>query len=53
VRPVVSQGFGATIRGIVGIECNGGNPGAVQSRIRYYRDYCSQSGVSTENNLTC
>lgn len=53
VRPVVSQGFGATIRAINGMECNGGNKDAVQARVRYYRDYCSQLGVSTENNLAC
>lgn len=53
VRPVVSQGFGATIRAINSMECNGGNPGAVQARVRYYRDYCSQLGVAPENNLTC
>ncbi|KAJ6744919.1 ENDOCHITINASE EP3-LIKE [Salix purpurea] len=53
VRPVVSQGFGATIRAINGNECNGGNSGAVQARVRYYRDYCGQLGVSTENNLSC
>ncbi|KAF2321975.1 hypothetical protein GH714_005074 [Hevea brasiliensis] len=36
VRPVVNQGFGATIRAINGaIECNGGNSGAVQARIGY------------------
>ncbi|KAJ6291468.1 hypothetical protein OIU76_023523 [Salix suchowensis] len=53
VRPVVSQGFGATIRAINSIECNGGNSGAVQARVKYYRDYCGQLGVSTENNLSC
>ncbi|KAB5512725.1 hypothetical protein DKX38_029753 [Salix brachista] len=47
VRPVVSQGFGATIRAI------SGNSGAVQARVKYYRDYCGQLGVSTENNLSC
>ncbi|EEF31793.1 class IV chitinase, putative [Ricinus communis] len=35
-HPAVNQGFGATIRAINGaIECNGGNPGAVQARIGY------------------
>jgi len=53
VRPVVSQGFGATIRAINSMECNGGNPGTVQARVKYYRDYCSQLGVAPENNLTC
>ncbi|KAF3960468.1 hypothetical protein CMV_014824 [Castanea mollissima] len=37
VRPVVSQGLGATIRAINGaIECNGGNPSTVQARVQYY-----------------
>nr|BAC43319.1 putative endochitinase [Arabidopsis thaliana] len=45
VRPVLNQGFGATIRAINGMECNGGNSGAVKARIGYYRDYCRQLGV--------
>ncbi|XP_062173973.1 endochitinase EP3-like [Alnus glutinosa] len=54
VEPVLSQGFGATIRAINGaVECNGGNPGAVQSRIQYYTQYCNQFGVSTGDNLSC
>lgn len=54
VRPVVSQGFGATIKAINGaIECNGGNSGAVQARIGYYQDYCKQIGVAPGNNLSC
>ncbi|XP_010526405.1 PREDICTED: basic endochitinase CHB4-like [Tarenaya hassleriana] len=54
VRPVLNQGFGATIRAINGaIECNGGNPGAVQARVRYYRDYCGRLGVDPGPNLTC
>ncbi|KAK1294164.1 Chitinase 6 [Acorus calamus] len=48
------QGFGATIRAINGaIECNGGNPAAVQARVRYYQDYCNQLGVAPGDNLTC
>ncbi|XP_059453506.1 endochitinase EP3-like [Corylus avellana] len=51
---VLNQGFGATIRAINGaIECNGGNPGAVQSRINYYNQYCSQLGVAPGDNLSC
>lgn len=54
VEPVLSQGFGATIRAINGaVECNGGNSGAVQSRIQYYTQYCNQFGVSTGDNLSC
>ncbi|KAL1191195.1 Endochitinase [Cardamine amara subsp. amara] len=53
VRPVLNQGFGATIRAISGLECNGGNPSAVNARIRYYRDYCGQLGVDPGPNLTC
>uniref|UniRef100_A0A7N2MT88 chitinase n=1 Tax=Quercus lobata TaxID=97700 RepID=A0A7N2MT88_QUELO len=54
VRPVVSQGFGATIRAINGaIECNGGNSGAVQARVQYYTQYCNQLGVAPGDNLTC
>ncbi|XP_065867082.1 endochitinase PR4-like [Euphorbia lathyris] len=54
VRPVVTQGFGATIRAINGaIECNGGNSGAVQARIGYYTDYCNKFGVAPGDNLSC
>ncbi|XP_048142005.1 endochitinase EP3-like isoform X2 [Rhodamnia argentea] len=54
VRPVINQGFGATIRAINGaLECNGGNPTAVQDRVRYYTEYCSQFGVAPGDNLTC
>ncbi|KAK9287792.1 hypothetical protein L1049_016232 [Liquidambar formosana] len=53
VHSKINQGFGATIRAINGGECNGGNSGAVQARVGYYRDYCSQFGVSPGNNLSC
>ncbi|KAJ4842492.1 Endochitinase ep3 [Turnera subulata] len=54
VRPVLSQGFGATIRAINGaIECNGGNSGTVQARIGYYQDYCNKFGVEPGENLGC
>lgn len=53
VRPVLNQGFGATIRAINGTECNGGNLAAVNERIRYYRDYCGQLGVDPGSNLSC
>ncbi|CAM8976956.1 unnamed protein product [Rhodiola kirilowii] len=48
------QGFGATIRAVNGaLECDGGNPSTVQTRVRYFTEYCSQLGVSTGDNLTC
>nr|XP_043627979.1 chitinase 6-like [Erigeron canadensis] len=47
------SGFGATIRAINGMECNGGNPGAVNSRVTYYTDYCKQFGVATGDKLSC
>ncbi|KAK4799145.1 hypothetical protein SAY86_024510 [Trapa natans] len=54
VHSVMAQGFGATIRAINGaVECNGGNTPAVQARVRYYTDYCSQLGVAPGNNLSC
>ncbi|CAN8318248.1 unnamed protein product [Cochlearia groenlandica] len=53
VRPVLNQGFGATVRAFNGLECDGGNIGAVNSRIGYYRDYCTQLGVDPGSNLTC
>ncbi len=53
VRPVVSQGFGATIQAINGNECNGGNSGAVQARVQYYKQYCNQLGIAPGDNLTC
>ncbi|KAG7991645.1 hypothetical protein I3843_02G087400 [Carya illinoinensis] len=54
VHQVLNQGFGATIRAINGaIECNGGNPAAVQSRIQYYTQYCNQLGVAPGDNLNC
>ncbi|KAK3444198.1 hypothetical protein EUGRSUZ_A00020 [Eucalyptus grandis] len=54
VRPVIDQGFGATIRAINGaLECDGGNPATVQARVQYYTEYCSQLGVAPGDNLTC
>ncbi|CAI9770879.1 unnamed protein product [Fraxinus pennsylvanica] len=48
------QGFGATIRAINGaLECDGANPGTVNTRVGYYRDYCDQLQVDPGNNLTC
>ncbi|XP_071736265.1 endochitinase EP3-like [Rutidosis leptorrhynchoides] len=53
VHSVIGQGFGATIRAINGIECNGGNSGAVTARVGYYTQYCNQFGVAPGNNLQC
>ncbi|KAE8698038.1 Chitinase 6 [Hibiscus syriacus] len=54
VQPVIGQGFGATTRAINGaIECDGGNPAAVQARINYYTQYCNQLGVDPGPNLSC
>uniref|UniRef100_A0A0D9W6M9 chitinase n=1 Tax=Leersia perrieri TaxID=77586 RepID=A0A0D9W6M9_9ORYZ len=54
VHQVMPQGFGATIRAINGnLECNGKNPGAVNARINYYKDYCRQFGVDPGGNLYC
>ncbi|XP_024995905.1 endochitinase EP3-like [Cynara cardunculus var. scolymus] len=47
------NGFGATIRAINAVECDGGNPNTVNSRVSYYTDYCKQLGVGTGNNLRC
>ncbi|CAH2058163.1 unnamed protein product [Thlaspi arvense] len=53
VRPVLNQGFGATIRAFNRLECDGGNSRAVNARIGYYSDYCRQLGVDPGTNITC
>ncbi|KAF4396961.1 hypothetical protein F8388_004929 [Cannabis sativa] len=54
VSPVVSQGFGATIRKINGVvECDGKDRPKVQARVDLYRNYCQQFGVDARNNLFC
>lgn len=51
---VNSRGFGETIRSINGsLECDGGNPGQVQSRVNAYRRFTQLLGVPTGGNLTC
>ncbi|MFD4530042.1 chitinase [Streptomyces sp. NPDC058470] len=51
---VNSAGFGETIRSINGtIECNGGNPSQVQSRIDIYTQFAQILGVDTGDNLSC
>ncbi|KAJ0702671.1 putative chitinase [Helianthus annuus] len=53
VHSVIGQGFGATIRAINGMECDGGNPSTVSARVEYYTQYCSQLGVTPGDNLWC
>ncbi|MFJ3088233.1 glycoside hydrolase family 19 protein [Streptomyces sp. NPDC086838] len=51
---VNGAGFGETIRSINGsIECNGGNPAQVQSRVNTYQSFASLLGVPTGGNLSC
>jgi predicted chitinase len=51
---VDQRGFGETIRSINGsIECNGGNPAQVQSRIDLYTRFAGILGVPTGGNLSC
>ncbi len=50
---VDGAGFGATIRAINGIECNGGNTGEMQDRVNDYEYFTSILGVSPGGNLTC
>ncbi|KIF73125.1 chitinase [Streptomyces sp. 150FB] len=51
---VNSRGFGETIRSINGsIECNGGNPAQVQSRIDSYTHFAQILGVDPGANLSC
>jgi predicted chitinase len=51
---VNSRGFGETIRSINGsLECNGGNPAQVQSRVDAYNRFAGILGVSPGGNLYC
>jgi predicted chitinase len=51
---VNDRGFGETIRSINGsIECNGGNPAQVQSRVDTYLRFTSALGVTPGGNLHC
>ena len=51
---VGGNGFGETIRSLNGsLECNGGNPGQVQSRVDAYRRFCRLLGVDPGANLGC
>jgi predicted chitinase len=51
---VNSRGFGETLRSINGsIECNGGNPAQVQSRIDAYQRFVQILGTTPGGNLSC
>jgi len=51
---VDQRGFGETIRSINGsIECNGGNPAQVQSRINAYQRFVQILGTTPGGNLSC
>ena len=51
---VNGRGFGETIRSINGsLECNGGNPAQVESRVSKYRQFSSVLGVDPGANLYC
>ncbi|MCO1577512.1 chitinase [Crossiella sp. SN42] len=51
---VNSRGFGETIRSINGsLECNGKNPGQVQSRVSNYQRFTGIIGVAPGGNLYC
>jgi predicted chitinase len=51
---VNGAGFGETIRSINGsLECNGGNPAQVQSRINAYQRFVQILGTTAGNNLSC
>jgi chitinase len=51
---VNERGFGETIRSINGgLECNGGNPAQVQSRINAYQRFVQILGTSPGGNLSC
>ncbi|KAL4386805.1 hypothetical protein GQ457_09G014070 [Hibiscus cannabinus] len=56
VRPVIGQGFGATIKAINGrLECGVGGEAQqrVQRRIQFYTAYCKTFGVDPGPNLSC
>jgi predicted chitinase len=51
---VGGSGFGESIRSINGsMECNGGNPAQVQSRIASFQRFAQILGTTTGSNLTC
>jgi predicted chitinase len=51
---VQGRGFGETIRSINGaLECNGGNPAQVASRVRVYREFTGILDVQPGDHLSC
>ena len=51
---VQGAGFGLTIDVVNGsVECNGGNPDAVNERVQHFQNFCALLGVPTGANLTC
>ncbi len=51
---VTGAGFGQTIRSINGaLECDGGNPAQVQSRVTTYQQFAQVLGVPAGGNLYC
>jgi predicted chitinase/chitodextrinase len=50
---VNGNGFGATIRAINGIECNGGHPDQMNHRVELFKRFAQILGVSPGGNLTC
>ncbi|AXB42092.1 chitinase [Amycolatopsis albispora] len=51
---VNGRGFGETIRSINGaLECDGKNPGQVQSRVTAYQNFAAVLGVDPGGNLYC
>ncbi len=54
VNMVNGAGFGETIRSINGtLECNGGNPNQVQSRINNYQRFVQVLGTTPGDKLSC
>jgi hypothetical protein len=53
-RAMVSgAGFGATIRAVNNIECDGGDRSEMRDRVRTYRDFADRLGVPVGPRLTC
>jgi hypothetical protein len=51
---IQSGSFAGTIRAINGaLECSGGNPAAVETRIRHYLRFCQFLGVAPGTDLSC
>ena len=51
---VGGHGFGETIRSINGaLECDGGNPAQVQSRVAAFQEFTRLLGTTPGDNLTC